>query len=106
MFSAIMVAIGAYSNFRVLTTILFQVVKAVVNINGQTSKNFNIRRGVRQGCPLDPYLLLIVGEVINHMVNKAMATRELKEIISQGNHDDHIIAHYANDTYFTMEGKA
>ena len=101
-----MAAIGVYSNFRLMTTIFFQVVKAVVNINGQTSKSFNIRRGVRQGCPLDPYLLLIVGEVINHMVNKAMATRELEGIISQGNHHNQRIAHYADDTSFTMEGRA
>lgn len=100
-----MAAIGVYSNFRAMTTILFQVVKALVNIDGQTSKSFNIRRGVRQGCPLAPYLLLIVGEVINYMVNRAMATGEFKGIILHGNHHNQIIVHYANDMSFTMEGR-
>jgi hypothetical protein len=34
-------------------------------MNGKASKALVIERGVRQGCPLAPYLLLIVGEALN-----------------------------------------
>jgi hypothetical protein len=73
-----MVVMGFYVNFRAMTTRLFQAAKAIVNIEGQPSKSFDIQRGVMQGCPLASYLLLIVGEVLDHMVKRAMATKEFK----------------------------
>jgi hypothetical protein len=41
-------------------------------------------RGVKEGCPLVPYLFLIVGEVLNFMFRKAVKLGDIKEITMQG----------------------
>jgi hypothetical protein len=53
--------------------LLFTNASAAVNLNGSPGGNFKIERGVRQGCPLVPYLFLIVGEILTHMIKKAVA---------------------------------
>jgi hypothetical protein len=45
-------------------------VKAKVNVNGKPFEEFDIERGVRQRCPLAPYLFFIVGEALNAMIKK------------------------------------
>ena len=37
-------------------------------VNGIKGKSFNLQRCVRQGCPLAPYLILLVANVIAHML--------------------------------------
>jgi hypothetical protein len=44
----------------------------VVNFNGNPSNNFKVERGIRQGCPIAPYLFLIVGEVLTHTNKRAV----------------------------------
>lgn len=58
-----MATIGVHSNFIEMTKLFFHEASIVVNINNQLSKSLDIQRGVRQGCPLAPNLVLIVGEV-------------------------------------------
>lgn len=41
---------------------LFQNATTTVNLNGSPEESFNIEQGVRQGCPLVPYVFLIVGD--------------------------------------------
>jgi hypothetical protein len=43
----------------------FQGANSNITMNGKASKALVIKRGVQQGCPLAPYLFLIVGEAIN-----------------------------------------
>jgi hypothetical protein len=52
----------------------------VVNLNGSPGGNFKIEREVRQGCPLAPYLFLIVGEILTHMIKKAVAEGRLRGV--------------------------
>jgi hypothetical protein len=58
--------------------LLFGSVSAVVNLNGIHGNIFKIEKGVRQGCPLASYLLLIVGEVLTHIIKKAIAKGKLR----------------------------
>ena len=45
---------------------------ASVNLNGSPCKEFRVERGVKQGCPLAPYLFLIIREVLNDIIRKPM----------------------------------
>lgn len=55
MFRAI-AAFGFPPQFVDMTRLLFLDVAATVKVNGSLSEEFAIGRGVRQGCPLAPYL--------------------------------------------------
>lgn len=41
---------------------------AAVIVNGEQSKTFQLRRSVRQGCPLAPYLFLLTVDVLGQML--------------------------------------
>ena len=55
--------------------LLFGNASAAVNINGGPGNNFRVERGVRKGCPLAPYLFLIVGEALTHVFKKGSYRR-------------------------------
>jgi hypothetical protein len=58
---------GMFKEFIKMVKLLFKDVVIVVCLNGCITKSFKIERGVRQGCPLAPYLFLIIREVLNFM---------------------------------------
>jgi hypothetical protein len=52
--------------------LLFLDVELAVVVNGELFEGFRIQRGVRQGCPLGPYLFLIVAQTLNEAAKAAM----------------------------------
>lgn len=64
--------IGIGDTFTKWVKFLCGNAKAVVNLNGSLGEDFDIQRGVKQGCPLAPYLFLIVGEVLTHIIKKVV----------------------------------
>jgi hypothetical protein len=82
--------------------VLFQDALVCVKINGAHTKAFSIGRGVRQGCPLGPYLFLIVAEVMNAMIKTKVAARVIKGIKLHGGTRQHVIAQYVDDTSLTL----
>ena len=52
--------------------------KSCVSNNGTMSELFKIERGVRQGCPLSPYLFIICIELLSNMVMKHEDIRGIK----------------------------
>ena len=67
--------------------------------------NFKIERGVRQGCLLVPYLFLIVGEVLTHIIKKAVVEGRLREIYLPGRRKQQCISQYADDSSFMVRGE-
>ena len=58
--------------FIKIVSLLFHDALACVKLNGEPSPYFPIQRGIRQGCPLAPYLFFIVVEVLNAMASQEM----------------------------------
>lgn len=52
--------------------LLFENASVAVNFNGSPYNNSKIEMGGRQGCPIDPYIFLIVGEVLMHIIKRAV----------------------------------
>lgn len=48
---------------------LYSEASATVLLNGQPGSTFKLQRLVRQGCPLAPYLYILVADVLGHMLD-------------------------------------
>ena len=73
-------------------TFYTDISSSVIN-NGHTSRYFALKRGVRQGDPLSPYLFILAGEILSN------AIRQNKEIKGININDKEIkILQYADDT--------
>ena len=73
--------------------ILYNDVSSCVINNGAFSKFFPVNRGVRQGCPLSPYIFIIAVETLALQIRN---NKLIKGIEVNGIH--HIISQYADDT--------
>ena len=73
--------------------ILYNDVSSCVINNGAFSKFFPVNRGVRQGCPLSPYIFIIAVETLALQIRN---NKLIKAIEVNGIH--HIISQYADDT--------
>lgn len=104
MFRALEV-LGFPDYFIDLIRLLFLDAAATVKVNGCLSESFPIERGVRQGCPLAPYLFLLVAEVLNSMVKAGASVGDIKGILLPVGGRQQIILQYADDTSFTLLGE-
>ena len=77
--------------------ILYMDIKSCVINNGWFSDFFNPSRGVRQGCPLSPYLFIIVAEIFAISIRK---NDKIKGINING--ETSKIEQYADDTYMAF----
>lgn len=83
---------------------MFGNASVAVNLNGNQGNNFSIERGVRQGCPIAPYLFLVVGEVLTHIIKKVVVKERLRGITLPGRKKQQSISQYANDSLFMVRG--
>jgi hypothetical protein len=72
-------------------------------VNGKASKVFVIKRSMRQGCPLAPYLFLIVGEALNDKIYEEQRVGRIEGIHLPMSDRRQMIAQYADDISFTLE---
>ena len=78
--------------------VLYFNIEGCVMNNGFSSKPFDIRRGVRQGCPLSPYLFIIAAELLGSLI------KQNNTIIGIKCHDVEVkISQYADDTTIFLE---
>ena len=61
-----------------LILLLFYDALVSININNQATQTFRLYRGVHQGCPLAPYLFIILGEALNVVVKNGVGVALLK----------------------------
>ena len=87
------------SSFINWVKLFYKTAKSCVINNGHISDCFNIERGVRQGCPLSPYLFILVIEILYSAVRKdndikgiTLYNREIKNTA------------FADDATFILDG--
>jgi hypothetical protein len=51
-----------------------------VLINGEATSFFNLERGLRQGCPLSPYLFILIMEGLSLLLKKSFADHKISGI--------------------------
>ena len=77
----------------------YKNIESCVLNNGWASCFFQLQRGVRQGCPLSPYLFILSAEIL------AKAVRSNKNIKGISVNNSEIkISQYADDTTFILNG--
>ena len=76
-----------------------------VLINGVPSKPFQMERGLRQGDPLSPFLFVLMGEVLNRMMQRAASLNLFKGVSvgKDGLHLTHL--QFADDTLVFCEAE-
>ena len=79
--------------------LFYKDAKSCVSNNGHYSEFFHIRRGVRQGCPLSPYLFIICIELLS---NQILKNQDIKGIKINGK--EFKTSLFADDAAFIMDG--
>ena len=74
-------------------------IESCVLNNGWASHTFKLQRGVRQGCPLSPYLFILSAEILAKAVRK---NNIIKGICV--NNQEIKLSQYADDTTFILDG--
>lgn len=97
--------IGIGPKFTKWITLLFSNASAAVNLHGTPGENFKIEREVRQGCPLAPYLFLIVGEALTHMIKKVVTEGRLRGITLLGEKKNRTFYNTRMTPHLWLEGK-
>jgi hypothetical protein len=77
---------------------LYTDIETCVMNNGFTTKYFKPERGVRQGCPLSPYLFIITTEIMNRWLKKHLEQHGTTD--KEGN--NYLISQFADDTSFAV----
>jgi hypothetical protein len=100
-----MEVMGLPVSFIDMVRLLFQDARAAVSLNGEPTASFEICSGVRQGCPLAPYLFLLVGETLHAATRVAVAANKLSGIVLPDGVSQQTLLQYADDTTFTLVGE-
>ena len=72
---------------------------STIQNNGWSSKFFPLSRGVRQGCPLSPYLVILCAEVLGSAIRKEQSIRGINVLGVECK-----ISQYADDTTLILDG--
>ena len=75
--------------------VFYTDIESAVMNNGFSTKWFQLSRGVRQGCPLSPYLYILAAEMLS---NKVRQSPDVKGISIFG--QEIKLGHFADDTNF------
>jgi len=76
-----------------------QRIKSFVQVNGHVSNSFYPTRGIRQGCPLSPFLYVLVSETLTQYFRKMSFSFKGLQILG----NEYKITNYADDTNFFVK---
>ena len=93
---------GLQDPFVLMIRMLLQEASAPVSINRLCTSDFPIRRGVRQGCPIAPYLFLLVAEALAIVTHSEVAAGRLRGITLPGGSNQQVLAQFADDTTYSI----
>lgn len=96
---------GFLNSFVVMTKLQLTDANTCVNVNGRSTKKFEIQEGVRQGCPIVPYLFLIIGEILNESIKREVAVGNIRGISMPGLDEQQILSQYADDSSLMLRGE-
>uniref|UniRef100_A0A2H6NE87 Reverse transcriptase domain-containing protein n=1 Tax=Micrurus carvalhoi TaxID=3147026 RepID=A0A2H6NE87_9SAUR len=89
---------GFGSKFKKMIGAIYSNQEARVIINGETTENFRIMKGVRQGCPMSLLLFILTMEVLLNQI------RQRKEIIGlKSKKEEYKVQAFADDLVFFVE---
>ena len=80
--------------------LFYSDISSCIQNNGWSSEFFSLSRGVRQGCPLSPYLFILCAEVLANAVRKDENIRG----ISIARDVECKLSQYADDTTMILDG--
>ncbi len=78
--------------------------KVAVLVNGAPTKWFKLKRGLRQGDPLAPFLFLLVAEAMARMTERAIGNNLIRRV-GPTDRTEIALIQYADDTIFFCEAK-
>ena len=85
------------NSFITWIKLFYTDIYSCVQNNGWSSDFFTLSRGVRQGCPLSPYLFILCAEILGNAVRNDPKVRGIKALECK-------ISQYADDTTFILDG--
>jgi len=78
---------------------------ASVLLNGKSIDFFYIRREVRQGCPLAPYLFLLIGEALHMETSEEQRQGRIHRIQLLDSDAQQLVSQYVDDTSILVISK-
>jgi hypothetical protein len=91
---------GFGEGFRRWVKIIYSNISSHVQNNGHISERFDLGRGIRQGCPVSPYLFIVCVELL---ASKIRANEEIEGLkIGQV---EHKVLQFADDTVLLLKNK-
>ena len=79
--------------------LFYSNISSCIQNNGWSSEFFSLSRGVRQGCPLSPYLFILCAEVLANAVRKDENIRGINIANVECK-----LSQYADDTTMILDG--
>jgi effector-binding domain-containing protein len=78
---------------------LYQDIETRIINNGHTTEPFSPERGVRQGCPISPYLFILTTEIMNRWLKKKLSQYGIQDKLG----NNYLISQFADDTSFALK---
>jgi hypothetical protein len=87
-------------------SMVFKAGSSSIMLNGVPGKKFYCKRGVKQGDPLSPLLFVLVANMLQSILNKAMHLGLILPPLQLRSHPDFPIVQYADDTLLLIQADA
>ena len=99
-----MFKLGIPQAFVDVAKILFVEAEVSLQVHGAKPSSLPIEQGVRQGCPLVPYLFLFVGQALNYYTKYQQSQGSIQDFDLSNGQGQQLMVQYADDTSFMLAG--